>query len=103
LNLDDLSARGRLVYERHCASCHYPNGEGISHVFPPITNSQIANGPVEEYIRLLLNGKPGTPKVAFNYLLDIDIAAVVTYTRNALGNHVGDFAKPEQVKQLRVN
>ena len=34
-------------------------------------------------------------------LNDVDIAAVVTYERNALGNSVGDVIQPSQVKALR--
>jgi cytochrome c oxidase subunit 2 len=34
-------------------------------------------------------------------LNDTDIAAVITFERNALGNYVGDVLQPAQVKALR--
>ena len=44
------------------------------------------------------NGKPGTAMAAFgNQLSEVDIAAVVTYERNALGNSVGDMLTPQDV------
>jgi len=35
-------------------------------------------------------------------LNDADIAAVVTYERNAWGNDKGDLAQPSAVKALRI-
>ena len=40
----------------------------------------------------MLNGKPGTAMAPFKQLSDIEIAAVVTYTRNSWGNKAGDGA-----------
>lgn len=34
-------------------------------------------------------------------LSDTDIAAVIAYERNALGNSTGDFAQPSAVKAAR--
>jgi len=36
-----------------------------------------------------------------NTLSDTDIAAVITFERNGLGNSVGDMVQPSQVKALR--
>jgi cytochrome c oxidase subunit 2 len=39
---------------------------------------------------------------AFGHVLsDEDVAAVVTYIRNAWGNDSGDVIKPEQVQKFR--
>ena len=38
----------------------------------------------------MLNGKPGTAMAPFKQLSDVDIAAVITYTRNSWGNKTGD-------------
>jgi len=49
-----------------------------------------------------LNGKSGTAMQAFkNTLSDVEIAAVVTYERNAFGNTVGGIIQPTQVAGLR--
>jgi cytochrome c oxidase subunit 2 len=36
-----------------------------------------------------------------NTLNDVELAAVITYERNALGNSVGDMIQPSQIKTLR--
>jgi cytochrome c oxidase subunit 2 len=48
----------------------------------------------------LLNGKGVMPSWK-DTLNDTDIAAVITYERNALGNSVGDMLQPSQVKASR--
>ena len=49
-----------------------------------------------------MNGKPDTTMAAFKgQLSDADIAAVITYERNALGNSMGDFVQPSEIKSLR--
>ncbi len=67
-----------------------------------VTGGAVATGPAEQHINNVLNGVPGTAMVAFGGTLsDEDIAAVVTYERNALGNSVGDVVSPADVAALR--
>ena len=41
-----------------------------------------------------MNGKPGTAMQAFaGQLNDVDLAAVVSYERNAFGNNTGDVVQ----------
>ena len=97
----DLIARGEKVYA-NCAACHGATGGGVPGVFPPLTGSKIAAGPIAAHINVVLKGKPGTAMMAFGpQLNDVDIAAVVTYERNALGNNTGDMVQPAQIKALR--
>ena len=35
-------------------------------------------------------------------LNDADLAAVITYTRNAWGNDTGDVVQPSTIKSLRI-
>jgi len=99
---DDLMKRGEKVYQASCAACHGPTGAGIPGVFPALTGSKLATGPVNAHINIVLKGKPGTAMQAFaGQMNDADIAAVVTYERNALGNNAGDMVQPSQVKALR--
>ncbi len=98
----DLMAQGQKVYSTSCASCHGVTGQGIPGVFPAITNSPIALGDVKAHIGIVLNGKAGTAMQAFGKQLnDSDLAAVVTYQRNALGNNVGDIVQPSTIKSAR--
>ncbi|HGG60670.1 MAG TPA: cytochrome c oxidase subunit II [Gammaproteobacteria bacterium] len=98
----ELLAKGEAVYGKTCAACHQPNGKGIPGVFPAIEGSPVATGPVDQHIAVVMNGRPGTAMQAFaGQLNDLDIAAVVTYQRNAFGNNVGDVVQPKQIKAKR--
>lgn len=100
--LDELKTRGEQVYTANCAACHQATGMGLPGAFPAISGSKVATGPIDEHIKVVLNGRPGTAMVAFGkQLSDADIAAVVTYQRNAWDNKVGDMAQPAQVTALK--
>lgn len=97
--MDDLIAKGESVYNTVCAGCHQANGQGIPGAFPAITGSAIATGPIEAHLDIILNGKAGTAMQAFKEQLSaVDIAAVVTYQRNRLGNAVGDSIQPSTIQ-----
>ena len=99
--MEQLMARGEEVYVQ-CLACHGAQGQGLPPAFPPLTGSEIATGPIAGHIDIVMNGKSGTTMVAFKHQLsDSDIAAVVTYERNALGNSVGDMVQPSEIAALR--
>lgn len=94
--LDELMERGKAVYDRNCLACHGPNGEGG--VGTPIAGSPVATGDVAAHLEIGINGVPGTAMQAFgNQLNDVDMAAVLTYQRNAFGNNMGDMVQPIDV------
>jgi len=98
---DELLKRGEKVYAQ-CAACHGATGAGIPGVFPAITGGKIATGPLGAHLNIVMKGKPGTAMQAFaGQMNDADIAAVVTFQRNALGNNTGDVVQPSAVKALR--
>jgi len=101
-DLKDLVARGEKVYTANCVACHQANGKGVPPAFPPLDGSKVATGPVAAHIDTVLNGvtKNGvaTAMVPWKGTLSVtDIAAVVTYERNAWGNHTGDAVQPSVV------
>ena len=97
----DLMERGEKVYAQ-CAACHGATGAGIPGTFPALTGSKIATGPIAAHLAIVMKGKAGTAMQAFaGQLNDADIAAVVTYERNAFGNNTGDVVQPSAVKALR--
>jgi cytochrome c oxidase subunit 2 len=101
-DVKELTARGEAVYTANCAACHQANGKGVSPAFPPLDGSKIATGPVAAHLDVVLNGVvrngQATAMVAWkNTLSPTEVAAVVTYERNAWGNHVGDVVQPSQV------
>jgi cytochrome c oxidase subunit 2 len=100
--MDELMSRGEEVYNRSCASCHQANGEGIPGVFPAMKGGAITTGPVEGHLDIVVNGKAGTAMQAFgNQLSEVDLAAVVTYERNAWGNNTGDVVQPVDVLKFK--
>ena len=100
--LDELKVRGESVYAQNCAACHQPTGKGLPPAFPALDGSKIATGPKDAHLDRVLNGKPGTAMAAFGkQLSDVEIAAVVTYERNAWGNKMGDMLQPAEVEAAR--
>lgn len=96
---DDLMARGKGVYDKTCAACHGATGAGIPGVFPAIAGSKIATGDKAAHINIVVNGKAGTAMQAFGAQLSkADLAAVITYQRNAFGNATGDVIQPSDIK-----
>jgi len=99
---EELIAKGEQVYAKNCVSCHQANGQGLPGVFPAIAGSPVAIGPLEGHMDIVMNGKAGTAMQAFaGQFDDLDIAAVISYERNAFGNNTGDFVQPKQIKANR--
>lgn len=97
----DLAARGLQVFAANCVACHQASGKGLPPAFPALDGSAIVLGPAEPQIALVLNGKQGTAMASFKQLSSTDIAAVITYTRNAWSNHTGQAIQPAQVQAAR--
>lgn len=101
-SLAELVAQGEKVYVANCASCHQVNGQGIPPAFPGLDNSKLVNGPTAGHLDIVFNGRPGTAMPAFgSQLSDLEIAAVVTYERNAWNNKTGNLVQPREVTALR--
>jgi len=99
---DALMAQGEKVAAT-CSACHGAKGEGgAGGLFPAIVGSKVATGPVDEHIKIVMFGKPGTAMTAFGgQLSDEELAAVITYQRNAFGNDTGDVVLPADIKAKR--
>jgi cytochrome c oxidase subunit 2 len=94
--LDELMVRGESVYDTSCLACHGANGEGG--VGNAIAGSSVATGDINAHLEIGINGVPGTSMQAFGgQLSDVDMAAVITYQRNAFGNNMGDSLQPVDV------
>lgn len=100
--LEELVERGDKVYHTSCAACHQSEGQGMPPMFPALKGSKIATGPKEGHLDIVFHGKPGTSMAAFGkQLSEVDIAAVITYERNAWGNAMGDMVTPKEVLELK--
>lgn len=93
---------GEQQYAKFCAACHQANGEGLPPAFPGLVGGISADaGKLGEHLDIVLNGKSGTSMASFSYLSDADIAAIITYERNAWGHNTGQLVTPEEVKAAR--
>ena len=101
--LDQLVAQGQTVYTTFCMACHQQNGQGLPPAFPALTGSPTTTGPITDHVTTVLNGRPGTAMAAFGALLSpVDLAAVITFERNALGNSMGDMITPVEILQIQA-
>ncbi len=104
--LDELKAQGEKIYASNCVACHQPTGMGVPGTFAALSGSKVVTGPKEAQIATVLNGvvKNGKPTLMAAFgkqLSDIEIAAVITYTRNNWANKTGDMVTPADVKAAR--
>lgn len=97
--LDELKQRGEKVYAANCAVCHQPNGKGGG-AFPALDGSKVVLGPKEGQYKILLNGKNAMPKWA--QLNDVELASVMTFTRNSWGNKTGEVIQPKDFSVARA-
>lgn len=101
-SMEELMSRGEKVYAANCVACHQANGKGLPPTFPGLDGAKLVKGPKAAHIDIVLNGKPNTAMAAYGGQLgDGDIAAVVTYERNAWGNKTGDVVQPAEIKAAR--
>jgi len=99
---EELMELGEDVYATQCAACHQTDGMGLAPAFPALAGSTVAKGPVSEHIDVVLNGKEGTAMQAWRDMLSAaDIAAALTYTRNAFGNESGDVVQPQTIARIK--
>lgn len=103
--LDELMERGQGVYMSQCAACHQANGQGLPAAgFPPLNAGMAADpGQLAEHIDMVLNGSAeNAAMAAFGRTLnDLELAAVITYERNAWGNETGDVVQPSDIREAR--
>lgn len=95
-------SQGESQYNTSCAACHQANGQGLPPTFPAIAGSAMATGDIVAHIDIAIHGRPGTAMAAFGpQLSDEQLAAIVTYQRNAFGNDTGDLVKPADIAAAR--
>ena len=85
---EELIERGEKVYTKNCVACHQVNGKGIPPVFPALDGSNIVMSDTSRQIEILMEGVgPSYAMQAFGKQLgEVDIASVITYTKNAWSN-----------------
>jgi cytochrome c oxidase subunit 2 len=97
---EELVARGESVYAVNCVACHQTNGQGIPGIFPALAGSDIVLNDKERNIEILMEGVQGAAMNSFNYLSEVELAAVITYTRQSWGNENngdGEIVVPKDI------
>ncbi len=97
--MDELKKRGEKVYAANCAACHQPNGKGAG-AFPALDGSKVVLGSKDGQYKILLNGVRAMPK--WSQLNDVELASVMTYTRNSWGNKTGELIQPKDFTTARA-
>lgn len=99
----ELITLGEEKYNLICSACHKADGTGLPPMYPSLQASSVATGhPISRHIEMLLNGVPGTAMQPYrDQLTDAEIAAIVTYERNAWGNNTNDVIQPAEVAKVR--
>jgi mono/diheme cytochrome c family protein len=100
---EDLVKKGPEVYAANCADCHRSSGEGLPVKFPALKGNALVTDDPQPVIDILLNGrtgKLGQMPAWKEHLDDGQIAAVISYIRNAWGNRA-PAVKPEDVAAAR--
>ncbi|MCC7005566.1 MAG: cytochrome c oxidase subunit II [Ottowia sp.] len=97
--LEELVTRGAKIYAANCAVCHQPTGVGAG-VFPALDGSKIVLGPDQAQMERLLNGKNAMP--SWKQLSDVELASVMTFTRNSWSNKTGELIQPTAFTAARA-
>lgn len=102
---------GEKLYKANCVSCHQATGEGVPGQYPPLAGSEWVLNHPQRLKRIVLNGLEGPLTVkgqsyngnmpAFSRLKDEQLAAILTYIRQAWGN-TAPAVTPEDMAIVRA-
>jgi cytochrome c oxidase subunit 2 len=97
-DIAEANKLGEEVYNGKCVACHQAGGVGLPPMFPALKGSKIAaaKDQLVAHIDIVNNGKNAMPAWK-GVLTPKELAAVVTFTRNAWGNDTGDLVQPSDV------
>jgi len=100
LSVDHLMDQGKAVYDSACLACHGAQGQGG--IGNAIAGSAVVMGDLSNHMAVVAKGVSGTAMQAFGgQLNDVEMAAVLTYQRNAFGNNTGDVVQPVDVNGMK--
>jgi mono/diheme cytochrome c family protein len=90
---------GSIVYQTKCQNCHGKDGQGLSTLMPPLTDTAFLKANKTSlacFIKygikgklLIINHKPFEGDMPVTDLAPIEIAEVLTYVTNSFGNKMG--------------
>jgi mono/diheme cytochrome c family protein len=97
-------ALGEQIYKDHCAGCHGAGGEGVALAYPALAgNRAVRLDNTANLVQVVLRGgfspaTAGNPRPfgmpPYQMLLsDAEVAAVISYIRDAWGNQAGGLTE----------
>ncbi|GLQ52231.1 c-type cytochrome [Dyella flava] len=109
LNSKSVADHGGDIYAQRCADCHGKDGEGVPGVYPPLDGNATVVEPtgINATRAVLLGGfapvtagnpRPYSMPPYAQQLSDADVAAVVTYIRQAWSNHAAPVLERDVIK-----
>ena len=107
VSTEDLIAHGNKVYTAQCAVCHGAKGlgEGSPGLIPPPRNlvegKWKLGGSSRDLFITLQKGIEGSSMVSFKHLPELDLWALVHYTRSITNNKVPD--NEEELEEFAQN
>ena len=99
--LDDIVARGEKVYAANCAACHKASGQGAGAIKALDGSAIVKDQDAARQIQVLLQGAANGAMPSWKQLSDTDLAAVISYTKNAWSNKTGQLVQPADVVAQR--
>ena len=99
--LDDLVKRGEKVYAANCAACHQANGKGAGSIKALDGSAIVKDTNHALQIQTVLHGAANGAMPSWKQLSDTDLAAVISYTKNAWSNKTGQLVQPAEVVAQR--
>ena len=109
ISFKESKARGAVIYQDFCVTCHLPTGEGVPEVYPPLANSDYLLTNKTESIRGIKFGQRGPMVVnGITYdntmmplgLEEQEIADVMNYILSSWGNTTEKMVTPEEVAEV---
>lgn len=99
--LDDLVKRGEKVYASNCAACHQANGKGAGSIKALDGSAIVKDANHVLQIQTVLHGAANGAMPSWKQLSDTDLAAVISYTKNAWSNKTGQLVQPAEIVAQR--
>ncbi len=105
-SFQESKARGAIIYNDFCASCHLPSGEGVPEVYPPLANSDYLLTNKTGSIRgikfgqrgpMVVNGSTYDNTMMPLGLEDKEIADVMNFVLSSWGNSTEKMVTPKEV------
>ena len=102
---EQVLAEGKALYAMHCLACHQADGRGVPYFQPPLVGGEWVKGDVQTLAAFVITGgfdsasrtdsQNENVMPMFDYLTDEDLARILTYVRDAFGDHAGPVTEAD--------